>query len=40
MLLISSSQTSIVIAEKIQNGKFIATFRILHQEFDLVGAIT
>ena len=35
MLLMTSSRTSSVMVEKIQNGRFIAIFRILRQEFDL-----
>ena len=37
MLQMTSSQTSSIMAEK--NGRFIVSFRILRQQFDLVGAI-
>ena len=35
-----SSRTSSIMSEKNQNGRFIALFCILHQKFDLLGAIT
>ena len=35
----TSSRTDSLMPEKNQNSRFIAIFRILHQEFDLVGAI-
>ena len=35
----TSSGTSSIMAEKIQNGRFIVIFCILRQQFDLVGAI-
>ena len=41
MLQMTISRTSLIMAEKNQNVRFIEIFRILHQSlFDLVGAIT
>ena len=40
MLLMTSSRTSSIMAEKKKNGRFIAIFNILRLKIDLVGAIT